>query len=740
MTARVRRVVALGALVPGLVLFIVALRRSDLASLLRAPRQLGVALLLALLPSAAWHLLRTVAWWRAFPAHVRIPFMHAFRVRLAAEAFSYMTVSGLAGDPLKVVMLDGRVPATIAASAVALERVAYMFVTAVILAVGAFAAATTVALEHAWARAFLGIAIAALSIAAVLPLALLRRRRPASAPTSSIGRFFHQLALDSRALAANPRRLGALFALEAGAYLMMMFEVWAILRASGTSIAWVNVLAIETFTRAASIASAIIPANLGALEVSNVAAAAAVHAGSAAAMLALVRRLRGLAWCAAGFVVYPRPAIDPPAVDRPLVVLDAGPRALMLSARLGGWSAPERVVRAALRAGYTRVLVWTAPDRQRKWRASSERCGGSEVLVATDDLGEWQQHLRSSEHEEDARITVLAPGTVPSPPLLEAARASGDLIGEVPTGSGYPRSGVFRVAPDLAATPEWLIDRVDTTDSWPAPPAQALWSGRACLSMHVSTREEADDAEARLRASIIKSTDGRLARFNRRLSIPLSVVLIRFTRLSPHAMTIALTLIGVYAGWLFSRSEYMSGVVAALLSWVASVLDGCDGELARLQYKESAFGCWLDTVGDYVYYIATFAGITISALDDTRWPGLVWVGGALALGMLLTFAFLILLRWRITGGRPELLRTRARGHFDNAGTRWMRLLAKLDTCTTRATMPYGIVVFAVLDALPALVVLAAFAAHLYWISLATQTGRMLQESGSRNQDAALGQA
>jgi phosphatidylglycerophosphate synthase len=735
MTRRVRRFVALGAFVVGVILFVVALQRSDLSALRRAPQQLGVALLLVLLPSAAWHLLRTVAWWRAFPPQARIPFIQAFRVRLAAEAFSYMTVSGLAGDPLKVVMLDGRVPATIAASAVALERVAYVFVTAVILAVAAVAAAATVPLDHAWARAFVGISIVALSMAAVMPLMVLRRRAR-STPTSAIGRFLHQLATDARALVANPRRLGALCVLEAAAYLMMVLEVWAILRASGTSIPWGNVVAIETFTRAASFASAVIPANLGALEVSNVAAAAAVHAAGAAAMLAVVRRLRGLAWCAAGFVMYPRPAVDPPRVDRPLVVLDAGPHVLLLSARLGGWSAPERVVRAALRAGYTRVLVWTALDRQRNWRTSSERCDAGAAIVATHDLSEWQQQLRTCRREGEERITVLAPGTVPSPPLLEAALASGSdadgeqTIAEVPAGTGYPHSGIFRVPLDLTATPERLIDCVDAADHEPTPPAQALLSGRARLSLRVSTPQEATKAEHRLRASIIKSTDGRLARFNRRLSIPLSVVLIRYARLSPHVMSVLLTVIGVYAGWLFSRSEYVAGVVAALLSWVASVLDGCDGELARLQYKESAFGCWLDTAGDYVYYVAIFAGITMSALDDTRWPGLIWIGGALGLGMLLTFAFLILLRWRITDGRPELLRTRARGHFYSTGSRWTRLAAKLDTCTTRSTMPYGILMFALLDALPALVVLAAFAAQLYWISLATQTGAMLRRTGT----------
>jgi phosphatidylglycerophosphate synthase len=221
------------------------------------------------------------------------------------------------------------------------------------------------------------------------------------------------------------------------------------------------------------------------------------------------------------------------------------------------------------------------------------------------------------------------------------------------------------------------------------------------------------------------STDGVLGRFNRRLSIPVSVALIRRMRLSANAMSIFVIGLGLYSGWLFSSGSYLSGVAAALVSWAASVLDGCDGELARLQYSESAFGCWVDTLGDYVYYLAVFAGLTVGAVRQTGSPLFWWCGAALGVGVLLTFALLILLRWRSTRGRPELLRTRTKAHFYATGKLWARVVAKLSTCATRATMPYGIVAFAVLNLLPVIVILATIGAQVYWISLAREFRRLM---------------
>jgi hypothetical protein len=104
----------------------------------------------------------------------------------------------------------------------------------------------------------------------------------------------------------------------------------------------------------------------------------------------------------------------------------------------------------------------------------------------------------------------------------------------------------------------------------------------------------------------------------------------------------------------------------------------------------------------------------------------------------LTFALLILLRWRITEGRPERLRSRTMDHFERMGKRWARVVAQLSTCATRATMPYGILGFAVAGLLPVVVLLATIGAHIYWISLAREFRRLLNDrSGADAQLAQL---
>jgi phosphatidylglycerophosphate synthase len=257
------------------------------------------------------------------------------------------------------------------------------------------------------------------------------------------------------------------------------------------------------------------------------------------------------------------------------------------------------------------------------------------------------------------------------------------------------------------------------------PSAADIAAGRAQLTLSVRTRSDLTTAEQRLRQSIFKPTDGLFGRFNRRMSIPISIGLIRSMRLSAHAMSVLLLVAGFYAGWLFSRGDYVSGVLAALVSWAASVLDGCDGELARLQYKDSAFGCWLDTLGDYAYYFSVFTGLTIGVARRTQWAGFWWIGASLIVGLVLTFGLLILLRGRITSGHPERLRTTANAHFHAAGKFWTTSVAKLSMVATRATMPYGLLVFAAVNMLPAFVALAAIGAHVYWISIALQLKSLL---------------
>jgi len=66
----------------------------------------------------------------------------------------------------------------------------------------------------------------------------------------------------------------------------------------------------------------------------------------------------------------------------------------------------------------------------------------------------------------------------------------------------------------------------------------------------------------------------------------------------------------------------------------------------------------------------------------------------------------------------------AAGEF-TAGPAWARLAAQLSTCATRATMPYGILAFALVGQLPVVLVLGVIGAHVYWISLAVELRRLL---------------
>ena len=71
----------------------------------------------------------------------------------------------------------------------------------------------------------------------------------------------------------------------------------------------------ETFARLGSVASALIPANIGALEASNAAPVAMLGLGGGGA-LALSRRVRAMLWAMLGLALYPRVKSKPSSQTR----------------------------------------------------------------------------------------------------------------------------------------------------------------------------------------------------------------------------------------------------------------------------------------------------------------------------------------------------------------------------------------------------------------------------------------
>jgi uncharacterized membrane protein YbhN (UPF0104 family) len=106
-------------------------------------------------------------------------------------------------------------------------------------------------------------------------------------------------------LRGGRKRLVVLSLLPVVCYLLTTIEVWLVFWAIGQPIGIAEGLAVETFARLASIASAAIPANVGALEASNAAVVDALGLAGGGS-LALTRRVRSLIWAGLGLALYPR--------------------------------------------------------------------------------------------------------------------------------------------------------------------------------------------------------------------------------------------------------------------------------------------------------------------------------------------------------------------------------------------------------------------------------------------------
>lgn len=111
-----------------------------------------------------------------------------------------------------------------------------------------------------------------------------------------------------------------------------------------------------------------------------------------------------------------------------------------------------------------------------------------------------------------------------------------------------------------------------------------------------------------------KPMDGIVARhINRNISLFFSRRLKDFN-FSPNVVSVFNMALGVAAFWAATQGGYWFFLLAAFLLKANSVLDGVDGELARVRMQESKLGEWLDTIADDSSNVLFFAGVGIGAV------------------------------------------------------------------------------------------------------------------------------
>ena len=105
-------------------------------------------------------------------------------------------------------------------------------------------------------------------------------------------------------------------------------------------------------------------------------------------------------------------------------------------------------------------------------------------------------------------------------------------------------------------------------------------------------------AENLLISNLKKTSDGPVSRYlNRPLSIRLTRMLLN-TNITPNHISIFSFILSLLGTVFFFLGGYINLMIGGILAQISSIIDGCDGEIARLKFKATEFGGWFDAVLD----------------------------------------------------------------------------------------------------------------------------------------------
>jgi len=337
------------------------------------------------------------------------------------------------------------------------------------------------------------------------------------------------------------------------------------------------------------------------------------------------------------------------------------------------------------RAGDLKVAGLTALDRL----LVAAHCAGAAPITVV--APEAPSHLkRATALQIPFRTTEQAPARD-----CATLVASSNILVQAGDVRNLLQKGGRLAGNDTAALPIGLLPSGD--EPWGAAlPALSAHqaSGVACWVTDARSARQATDA---LWRSLTSSSDGLVDRFfNRPCGRILSKLLVH-TSIHPNAVSLISVAIGLFAAWLFSLGTYPLVAFAALLFQLSAIVDCVDGDLARVLFKESSFGRWLDLAGDQAVHVAVFGGIAAGLMRGGQSPFAIWLGISAVTGAVLSFAVVV------------------RGMRQPAADR-SRALQKLVDSATNRDFSVLVLLLACFDQLVWFLWLAAIGSHLFWMT------------------------
>jgi len=390
--------------------------------------------------------------------------------------------------------------------------------------------------------------------------------------------------------------------------------------------------------------------------------------------------------------------------------------------RVGSLPILLRNILGAEKLGPSRIIVivdpMLRPRVQRELSLTGRLPGTVQWIEANADVSLQRLQLIAAK-TGSKRLIILDGATTYHPSLLQKAEEWNDENGDLVLTSGKKHVGIYaftsgairnfqkRCAAHTGTLQELLARLTEIHSVEQISVEEDLWQ-------RVDTEEDRQSAERKLDRWLVKPTDGIFARLNRRISIPISRQLIKLP-VTANMVTIFTLGVGFGSGAFFALGGYWNTLLGAFLCLFSSILDGSDGEVARLKLQESAFGCWLETICDYLFYLFIFVGMTIGLWKSSGSRMYLGFGALLLFGAVASFLATGWQRHRLAAERPEQylknFQTQAEARSSNPLLYFGR---HTEFIIRRCFFPYALLVFALFHIMNVAFVIAAIGANLVW--------------------------
>jgi phosphatidylglycerophosphate synthase len=757
----------------GVALLAYLVLRTGAGTIVQHAREVGWGLVLIFALGGVSHVIKTWAWRITFQCDLsKVSFLRGFALRLISEAVGTFGLPGqVLGEAVRVSLLGPSVPVANSVSAATLDRGLYTVSAAIVGVTGILVALVAVPLSKTWRLYALLFAGGVAIFVAVLALAMRRRWPVISGTARVIGQVpgFKKL-LDGKQSVVDtaeknflgfyhetPKAFWASLILNLVCQGLAILEIYLLLHFMGARISFLGAFVLEALTKCISVIGAINPGNLGTYEGGNMMITRLFGVTSAAGLtLGLCRRVRGLFWAAIGAVCMivmsktskqgkldgaegeiasrgdspEQPeltSLSQPDGDSLTVLILADKSNVdgafvPALARVGTLPVLLRTILTVQSLKPSRIRVCVDPAAMRSVRSTLERTGRLPKSIewcettSEADLALMMSRIARSSN----RIVLLLGDRTYQPALLQGALEWKSASGALVLTTESELTGIYALTQSAALEftggydtkgntleqlDAWVRSNASVTDK---PVPSSSWQ-------EILTPADQLAAERKLDSWLVKPTDGLWARMNRRVSIPISRQLIKFP-ITPNMVTLFILLVSFASCAFFARGGYWSMLLGAALSVWASILDGCDGEVARFKLLSSDFGCWLDTVCDYLYYLFVFGGMSLGltrSLGTTAY--LAW-GALLGFGAVTSFLTVGFMRQHFAGAHPEKLLTIWQKKAETRKTNPLLYLGRhCEFIIRRCFFPYALLGFSLLNLTRFVFIGTALGSNVVWM-------------------------